>query len=313
MQQIGFIVFPGFEMMSLAASSVFECANLSPNEHRYKVRIFSEKGGSIVSSNGLSVNTEAWQDPSFDTLIVGASFSLDTLPTGAGLLSFIRASAKVSRRVASICIGSFVLADAGVLDGRRATTHWAVAGEFSNRFPQVSMDGDRIYVVDDKIWTSAGMAAGIDLALAMVEEDLGAEVARAVAKILVLYHRRAGGQPQQSALLELEPKSDRIQSALTFVKNNLSKPISVEDLAAASRLSSRHFGRVFHSETGHSPAKAIEKLRVEAARMMLEGGRHSMEAVAEETGFSDRERMRRAFVRGLRAAPAGISADRASG
>ena len=146
-------------------------------------------------------------------------------------------------------------------------------------------------------WTSAGMTAGVDLALAMIEKDLGADIARMVAKKLVVYHRRAGGQSQYSALLELEPKSDRIQMALAYARRNLHTPLSVEQLADAAHLSPRQFSRTFRAETGQSPAKAVEHLRVEAARLMMEQGRHPIEIVARETGFADRERMRRAFLR----------------
>jgi transcriptional regulator GlxA family with amidase domain len=156
---------------------------------------------------------------------------------------------------------------------------------------------DRIFINDGPIWTSAGMSAGIDLALALIEADLGQEVAQAVARKLVLYHRRAGGQSQFSALLELEPKSDRVQSALTYAKQNLHRALTVEDLAEAARLSPRQFSRVFHAETGQSPAKAIENLRVEAARLMMERSRHPIDVVADQTGFADRNRMRRAFLR----------------
>jgi transcriptional regulator GlxA family with amidase domain len=189
------------------------------------------------------------------------------------------------------------LAEAGVLDGRRATTHWNSAQELQARFPKVKVDADRIFIVDGSVWTSAGMTAGIDLALAMVEEDLGAEVARAVARRLVVYHRRAGGQSQFSALLDLEPKSDRIQSALAYAKRNLDTPLTVGQLAEAVHLSSRQFSRAFRAETGQSPAKAVEHLRVEAARLMMEQSRHPIDVIAQQTGFADRDRMRRAFLR----------------
>jgi transcriptional regulator GlxA family with amidase domain len=161
----------------------------------------------------------------------------------------------------------------------------------------VKVDADRIFIVDGSVWTSAGMTAGIDLALAMVEEDLGAEVARAVARRLVVYHRRAGGQSQFSALLELEPKSDRIQSALAYAKRNLDTPLTVGQLAEAVHLSPRQFSRAFRAETGQSPAKAVEHLRVEAARLMMEQSRHPIDVIARQTGFADRDRMRRAFLR----------------
>jgi transcriptional regulator GlxA family with amidase domain len=159
------------------------------------------------------------------------------------------------------------------------------------------MEEDRIFIVDGPVWTSAGMSAGLDLALALVEKDLGAEMARLVARKLVVYHRRAGGQSQYSALLALDAKSDRVQTALAYAKENLRTELSVETLAQAANLSPRQFSRVFRDETGQSPAKAIEHLRVEAARLMMESGRHAIDVIARDTGFGDRERMRRAFLR----------------
>ena len=161
----------------------------------------------------------------------------------------------------------------------------------------MKVEEDRIFIIDGPVWTSAGMTAGIDLALAMIEQDLGADVARAVARKLVVYHRRAGGQSQFSALLDLEPKSDRIQSALTYAKRNLEKPLTVRHLAGAAHLSPRQFSRAFHAETGQSPAKAVENLRVEAARLMMEQSRHPIDVIARQTGFAERDRMRRAFLR----------------
>ncbi|HEY1425794.1 MAG TPA: helix-turn-helix domain-containing protein, partial [Caulobacteraceae bacterium] len=165
------------------------------------------------------------------------------------------------------------------------------------RFPNVRIDEDRIFVVDGSIWTSAGMTSGIDLALGMIENDHGRELARLVAQNLVLYHRRAGGQLQHSNLLMLEPKSDRIQRVLTYASRNLQSKLTVEELAQVASLSPRQFSRAFRAETGQSPARAVERLRLEAARLMLEQGRHPIDTVAVETGFAGRERLRRAFVR----------------
>jgi transcriptional regulator GlxA family with amidase domain len=155
----------------------------------------------------------------------------------------------------------------------------------------------RFSLLCEKLTEEAGMTAGIDLALAMVEQDLGADIARGVARHLVVYHRRAGGQSQYSTLLELEPKSDRIQSALAYAKRNLHAPLAVEQLAKAAHLSPRQFSRAFRAETGQSPAKAVENLRLEAARLMMEQSRHPIEVIARQTGFADRDRMRRAFLR----------------
>jgi transcriptional regulator GlxA family with amidase domain len=199
-----------------------------------------------------------------------------------------------------------MLAQAGILDGRRVTTHWGYARELQSRFPKVKVDEDRIFVIDGPVWTSAGMTAGIDLALAMVERDLGVEIARAVAKKMVVYHRRAGGQSQFSTLLELEPKSDRIQSAVSYARRNLQTALSVEQLAEVANLSPRQFSRAFRAETGQSPAKAVENLRVEAARLLMEQGQLPIDTVARETGFADRERMRRAFLRAFGQPPQAI-------
>jgi transcriptional regulator GlxA family with amidase domain len=293
MQRIGFVLSPGFQVMSFAALSVFEFANKEMGEPVYDVRLLSETGGLMRSSIGVSVTTEPFDATIFDTLFVCRG----TEPSTPGLIEFVRRALGRSRRVAATCTGAFSLAEAGLLDGRRATTHWNRARELQARFPKVKVEADRIFIIDGPVWTSAGMTAGIDLALAMVEQDLGAGVARTLARQLVVYHRRAGGQSQFSALLELEPKSDRIQSALAYAKRNLDKPLTVGQLAAAAHLSPRQFSRAFHAETGQSPAKAVENLRIEAARLMMEQSRHPIDVIARQTGFADRDRMRRAFLR----------------
>jgi transcriptional regulator GlxA family with amidase domain len=293
MRRIGFVVAPGFRVMHFAVASVFEVANVGMSEPAYELRLLSETCGFVRSSMGVSVTTERFDDTNFDTLIVGRG----TEPPTPGVIEFMREAPGRCRRVASTCLGAFILAEAGLLDGRRATTHWHRARDLQARFPRVRVEEDRIFIIDGPVWTSAGMTAGIDLALAMVEQDLGADVARAVARQLVVYHRRAGGQSQFSALLELEPKSDRIQSALAYAKRNLDTPLTVGQLAEAAHLSPRQFSRVFRAETGQSPAKAVENLRVEAARLMMEQSRHPIDVVARQTGFADRDRMRRAFLR----------------
>jgi transcriptional regulator GlxA family with amidase domain len=304
MQRVGFIVLPGFQLMSLAVLSVFEFANKEIGEPVYDVHLLSETGESIRSSIGVSVATEPFNDVNFDTLIVGGSTVVGSLTPD--VIKYLRQALGRSRRIAATCTGAFILAEAGLLDGRRATTHWNRARELQARFPKVKVDEDRIFIVDGPVWTSAGMTAGIDLALAMIEKDLGAEVARVVARKLVVYHRRAGGQSQFSALLELEPKSDRIQSALAYAKRNLGTPLTVGQLAEAAHLSPRQFSRAFRAETGQSPAKAVENLRLEAARLMMENSRHPIDVIARQTGFADRDRMRRAFLRAFGQPPQAI-------
>jgi transcriptional regulator GlxA family with amidase domain len=297
MHRIGLVIYPGINVMSFAPAAVFELANGVAAEPFYGIEVLSESGGPVRTSIGVTIGTEAFQKPSFNTLMFGSATAPTKTVSSAGLLEFAREAAGASRRVVAPCTGAFILAEAGILDGRRATTHWFFARELKARFPKVKVEEDRIFITDGPIWTSAGMSAGIDLALAMVEQDLGGEIARAVAKKMVVYHRRAGGQSQFSALLDLEPKSDRIQSALVYARGHLRTELSVERLAEVAHLSPRQFSRAFRTETGQSPAKAIENLRVETARLMMEEGQLPADVVARESGFGDRERMRRAFLR----------------
>ncbi|CAB3785152.1 HTH-type transcriptional regulator CdhR [Paraburkholderia ultramafica] len=304
MKHVGIVVFPGFQILDMVAVSVFELANLEAGQPEYDVEVISERGGMVRSSSGVEIATRPFGDPAYDTVVVTGA--MEITPSSPGMLVFLNDALAASRRTASICTGAFVLAEAGILDGRHATTHWAHARNLQQRFPDTRVDDDRIFIVDGSVWTSAGMTACIDLCLALVENDLGVDVSRAIAKKLVVYHRRTGGQSQFSAMLDLEPKSDRIQNALSYAKGHLREPLTVEQLADVAHLSPRQFSRAFRDETRQSPAKAIEALRVEAARAMLEAGRHSMEAVAADTGFIDTERMRRAFLRAYGQPPQAI-------
>ncbi len=304
MKHVGVVVFPGFQILDMVAVSIFELANLELGEPGYQVEVISEHGGMVRSSSGVEIASRPFGDPAYDTVVVTGA--MEIAPSSPGLLSFLTDALAASRRTTSICTGAFVLAEAGILDGRHATTHWAYSRDLQQRFPDTRVDDDRIFIVDGSVWTSAGMTACIDLCLALVESDLGAAISRAIAKKLVVYHRRAGGQSQFSAMLDLEPKSDRIQNALSYAKSHLREPLTVEQLAGIAHLSPRQFSRAFRDETRQSPAKAIEALRVEAARAMLEAGRHSMEAVAADTGFIDTERMRRAFLRAYGQPPQAI-------
>ena len=295
MLKIGFLLPPGFQIMGLAATSAFELANTTAGERLYDIGFFSEAGGPVGNSFGATIDTQALARRRLDTLIVCGLVA--PLPSSAQLLARLRAAAKLARRTASVCTGTFLLGEAGLIDGRRVTTHWMFAHALQEQFPAAQVDADRIFINDGTLWTSAGMTAGVDLALGMVEADFGAELAATVAKKLVVYHRRAGGQSQHSAMLELGASSDRIQRVLAYARSHLSSPLSVPELAGVAHLSPRQFSRAFSMETGHPPARAIEHLRVEAARLMIEQSRHTIEYIATETGFSDTERMRRAFLR----------------
>ncbi|MRX10566.1 helix-turn-helix domain-containing protein, partial [Pseudoduganella sp. FT25W] len=206
-------------------------------------------------------------------------------------------------RAASICTGAELLAATGLLDGRRVTTHWARAADLQRRFPQLRVEAESIFIRDGKYWTSAGMTACIDLALAMVEQDHGAELVLQIARQMVIYHRRASKHAQLSTLLEMAPRSDPIQKALAYARNHLCRPLSVEELADVANLSPRQFSRRFRLETGQSPAKAVESLRLESARELIENTRHTLNYIARQSGFAQEEQMRRAFVRACGATP----------
>lgn len=303
MRQVGLILEDGFQLMGLAALSAFEFANAELGDDGYRLTVLSEHGGTIRSSMNTGIETVPLGVMP-DTLLVAGE--LVPKAVSSGLAAFLKRAGRETRRVAGVCTGAFVLAEAGLLDGRTATTHWAHARDLQARFPKITVDDDRIFIRDGNIWTSAGMSSAIDLTLALIEDDHGAALSRAIARKLVVYHRRPGGQSQFSALLELEPRSDRVKRALTYAREHLRNPLSVEELAEAANLSPRQFSRVFREETGQSPAKAVEMLRLEAARVMLEDGRHPMDIIARDTGFADRDRMRRAFLRSFGQPPASL-------
>ncbi|ANH75808.1 amidotransferase family protein [Ralstonia insidiosa] len=314
MHRIGFLISDGFQIMALASQSVFEYANMTAGEPFYVLGNFSVSGAEVRSSLGFSVGTRSLRGRGdVDTWMVAGVNDPVSSPAPAEVVSFLRKGASRARRIAGICTGAFVLAEAGLLAQRRATTHWAYGREMQRRFPDIHLEEDRIYIVDGPIWTSAGMTAGLDLALAMVEKDLGADMARSVAHKLVMHQRRAGGQSQHSEMLDLAPKSDRIQNALNYARRNLHRSLTVEELAETVHLSPRQFSRVFALETGQSPAKAIEGLRLEAARLMVEQGRHPLDVIARETGFRDRRHMREAFMRGFGRPPQAVRRDARTG
>jgi transcriptional regulator GlxA family with amidase domain len=292
--------------MALSTQAVFEFANLLAGQPFYAVENYA-LDGMARASTGLTAHARSLTArSSADTWLVAGIITPLSMPMSSELPRLVGKIAARARRIAGLCTGAFVVADAGLLDGRRATTHWYWAEALQQRHPRVQVEADRIYIADGPVWTSAGMTAELDLALALVEKDLGAETARSVAHRLVMHQRRSGGQSQHSEMLKLAPKSDRIQQALEHARRNLAQPLSVEELAEAAHLSPRQFSRVFTAETGQSPAKAVEGLRLEAARLMIESSRHSLDVVARETGFRDRRHMREAFMRGFGMPPQAV-------
>lgn len=306
-RDIWFVVFPGFELLDLGGPL---CAfNLAIDFHAaaYRIHIVSSTGGLVAGSSGVSIQTVAPPSPHhLDTLVVVGAPSAETLYAQSDTAALIADIAPRARRKASVCTGAFLLAEAGLLDGRRATTHWRYAPELGQRFPAVRVDADRIFIREDDVWTSAGITAGIDLALAMIEEDCGIEVSKAIARDLVVYHRRSGGQSQFSTMLDLEPRPGRIRDALAYARSHLRDKLSVEQLADVAHISPRQFARQFTAETGETPARAVERLRCEAALPMIEGTTQPLDQIASQVGFGDMERMRRVFLRMYGQPPQGL-------
>ncbi|HEY3147488.1 MAG TPA: GlxA family transcriptional regulator [Dongiaceae bacterium] len=261
-------------------------------------------GPMAVSSAGLGLATQPLPKTArpVDTLIVAGGWGVHPACADARLVGWIKARAKGARRVASVCSGAFLLATAGLLDGRRAATHWSRCAEFGARFPKVRLEPDPIFVRDGNVWTSAGITAGIDLALALVEADLGHELALAVARQLVVFLKRPGGQSQFSATLALQQGDTRFETLHAWIAENLRGDLSVGALANASGMSERSFVRHYRQATGMTPARAVEQIRVEAARHTLELGL-PVKRVAARCGFGSEETMRRSFQRLLGASP----------
>ncbi|MCV3241739.1 GlxA family transcriptional regulator [Mesorhizobium sp. ZC-5] len=294
-RSVGILIYPGFELLDAAGPiSAFGNANYFAPQ-AYSMSVVARKPGPVVSDSGAALEAAKLVGDPFDTLIVAGRNWRER--SSDETLAWIRMAAPQARRVAGVCTGAFLLAEAGLLDGRRATTHWEAAPHLARRFPKVRVEPDRIFVRAGKIWTSAGVTAGIDLALAMIGDDLGEAIARRTAQQLVVYHRRPGGQSQFSALIEIDRQDGRFAKLLGWMRLHLNEPLTVEQLADEAAMSPRHFSRAFTAETGITPAKAVERLRVEAARERVESSSDPIEHIGDAVGFIDAERMRRAFVR----------------
>jgi transcriptional regulator GlxA family with amidase domain len=295
---IGVLVFPDFQLLDAAGPiSTFEIAARfaglpSP------IKVLAATPGPVRSSSGVEILARGLRPAAaISTLIIAGGVGVEAAATCQKTLAFVRALVKRGIRVASVCSGAYILAEAGVLDGRCATTHWQRTSHFLSAYPKVKLEPDRIFVRDGNIWSSAGISAGIDLALALMAEDFGDEIAQETARQLVLYHRRSGGQSQFSSLLELKAPARRFGPLLAWAREHLDAPLTVEDLAEQAGMSSRHFTRAFVAETGTTPSKAVERLRIEVARQRVQSSSEPIERVAQCTGFRDPERMRRAFIR----------------
>ncbi|MFV3368423.1 GlxA family transcriptional regulator [Pseudomonas sp. NY15435] len=296
MYRVGFFVCSGYEALDLAGPfSAFNLVATAVGHKPYELHVVSSSGGIVIGSAGFAISTKLYNLEEFDVVIfVGGEIepmlSADNVAAAKEL-------SNNAVRIASVCTGAFLLAEIGLLEGRSATTHWYHVEQLQSRFPLIKVEKDNIYTSDGHVWTSAGIASGIDLALAIIEKDMGVEVARDVSRLLVVPYRRPGVQSQLSAMSQMEPESDRIRISLKFAREHLAEDLPIERLAEAAGLSLRQFSRAFRRETGETPAKAIERLRVEAACLRVQEGSEPIEKIAQSVGFTDPERMRRAFIR----------------
>jgi len=308
------LVFPGFQILDavgpievLHAATRLAAAARNPKPG-YRIEVVAPRRGAVTSSNGLAVMAEHGLGDirgEVDTLVIAGGFGTRTYVQNAAVISWVRRVAARSDRVTSVCTGALLLAEAGLLDGRRATTHWAFADELAARYPKVRVDADSIYLKDGRVFTSAGVTSGMDLALALVEEDLGREIALAAARWLVLFLKRPGGQAQFSAQLSAQTAArEPIRDLQWWIHEHIDEDLSVEALASRAGMSPRNFARVFSREVGATPARYVEIVRVEAARRRLEESSASIDEVAGGCGFGTAETMRRAFLRNVRVPPA---------
>jgi transcriptional regulator GlxA family with amidase domain len=307
-RRIEVLAFQDVQVLDVAGPlQVFSSANdlvrTAGEPCAYELAVVAEQQLVTASAGvGLAAQELSRHRMSLDTLIVAGGFGVDAACENIALIRWIRARAAAARRIASVCSGAFLLAATGLLDGRRAVTHWRRCAEFARRFPAVHLEPDPIFVRDGNIWTSAGVTAGIDLALALVEADFGRGLALAVARQLVVFLKRPGGQAQFSTALALQHGDGRFERLHAWITDNLAGNLSVASLADAASMSERSFVRHYRRATGMTPARAIERMRVEAARRELEQGR-SVKSIAARCGFGSEETMRRTFLRLLGATP----------
>jgi transcriptional regulator GlxA family with amidase domain len=271
----------------------------------YVLRVVAKGGGSVTASAGLDLATNPLPrvGTALDTLMIAGGPGVDAAVADSSLLEWVRGRVKKARRVASVCTGAFLLGASGALDGRRAVTHWSCCDELARRFPAVRVESDPIFVRDGSIWTSAGVTAGIDLALALVEEDLGRAAALAVARYLVVFLKRPGGQAQFSEALSLQSAEDEFGALHEWINRHLADDLSLPALAKQAAMSERSFSRHYAKATGVTPARAVERLRVEAARRLLAESRLPLKTISRRCGFGSEETMRRSFLRALATTP----------
>lgn len=306
---IGIVALPGAQLLDVSGPlDVFAQANLAAGREAYVLRVIACEAGPIRSSSGVRLLPDCvidGLDERIDTLLVAGAPHAAQLKLSAGVLASLRSAARRSRRYGSICTGAFVLAATGLLDGRRVTTHWASAAALAAQYPGVTVEEDALSVRDGKLRTAAGVTAGLDLALALVEEDLGRDIARDVAGQLVMFFKRPGGQLQFSRKGATRPAGrSALQDVQRWIAANPHLAHSIAGMASHAGLSARHFARLFHAEVGMTPGAWLEATRIEAARALLEGGHEPPKKVAAKCGFANVDTLRRTFVKHVGVTPA---------
>lgn len=308
---IEILTFPSVQLLDVTGPlQVFATANeiaasSSNGAAPYLLSVVAQGDAGVMTSSGLALLAQPLppMESVPDTLLVAGGPGVEQAASDALLVNWLRDRAKRVRRIGSVCTGAFLLAEAGVLDGRRAVTHWSVCTDLARRFPAVRVEPDPIFVRDGPVWTSAGVTAGIDLALALIQDDLGRSIALAVARYLVVFLKRPGGQAQFSAALSLQMAEDRFGMLHDWIADHLTDDLSLPALARQAAMSERSFSRHYIETTGQTPARAVEHLRVEAARRMLSDSQLPIKRIAQRCGFGSEETMRRSFLRLLSVAP----------
>lgn len=300
--RIDILTFPGGQLLDVAGplQAFASCNDLLAERGRappYALQVVAKGGGPVTMSSGLTLTAaDLTVGAAADTLIVAGGRGVDEAADDAHVLAWLLRQADTARRMASVCTGAFLLAAAGLLDGRRAVTHWAHCARLAERHPRIRVEDDPIFIADGSVWTSAGVTAGIDLALAMIEQDLGRGVALAVARRLVVFLKRPGGQAQFSAALEVQG-SERFAPLHGWMQANLAGDLSLPNLAAQAGMSERSLLRHYAATVGTTPARTVERLRVEAARLQLSDTDLPIKEIARRCGFGSEETMRRSFLR----------------
>jgi transcriptional regulator GlxA family with amidase domain len=310
MRLVEVLAYPSVQLLDVTGPvQVFASANdfmaAAGEAPPYEIRVVAQGGQSVESSAGLALAAHPLPPAGagLDTLVIAGGQGAIAAAADAILVDWVRGRAEQARRTASVCTGAFLLAASGVLDGRRAATHWLYCAELAQRFPAVRVESDPIFVRDGSVWTSAGVTAGIDLALALVEEDLGRATALAVARYLVVFLKRPGGQAQFSEVLSLQTTEDKFGALHDWISKHLASDLSLGTLASRAGMSERSFSRRYAEATGVTPARAVERLRVEGARRLLSETRVPVKRVSQRCGFGSEETMRRSFLRLLSATP----------